>query len=111
MPAILALALLLLLSPCKVRNFVQVELGIPKTEASNKSKGTVNPLDCVVVESTAYQTNHYEPIPRIPALPAGRVVIREIPDLTPPAQLAAAGENTAEELPLYILYHRFQVYA
>ena len=37
---LLVLCLFLLLSPCKVRNFIQDELGIPQTETSNKSKTT-----------------------------------------------------------------------
>ena len=38
--ALLGLGLLLVLSPCKVRHFIQNELGLPQTEISNKNKTT-----------------------------------------------------------------------
>lgn len=38
--ALLGLTLALVLSPCKVRNFIQDELGVPQTEISNKNKTT-----------------------------------------------------------------------
>ncbi|OMP30037.1 hypothetical protein [Mangrovimonas sp. DI 80] len=43
---VLGLMLLLLLSPCKVRNYIQSELGITTTEASNKSKSTLGKSTC-----------------------------------------------------------------
>ncbi|WP_053991207.1 hypothetical protein [Mangrovimonas sp. TPBH4] len=43
---ILGLMLLLLLSPCKVRNYIQTEFGITTTEASNKSKSTLSKSTC-----------------------------------------------------------------
>ena len=36
--SVVSLAFLLLVSPCKVRNFFQAELGLPQTEVSNKNK-------------------------------------------------------------------------
>lgn len=40
------LVVLLLLSPCKVRNFIQVELGIQQTEVTNKSQSTISNTSC-----------------------------------------------------------------
>ena len=44
--SILGMALLLLFSPCKVRNFIEVELGLPQTEVLNKSQSIVSQSDC-----------------------------------------------------------------
>ena len=40
------LALMLLVAPCKVRNSIEVALGIEKTEVSNKIKSVVPPICC-----------------------------------------------------------------
>ncbi|WP_053977130.1 hypothetical protein [Mangrovimonas xylaniphaga] len=45
-PPVLGLMLLLLLSPCKVRNYIQSEFGLATTEASNKSKSTLGKSTC-----------------------------------------------------------------
>ncbi|ALJ04616.1 hypothetical protein APS56_05450 [Pseudalgibacter alginicilyticus] len=50
---LLGLALLLLLSPCKVRNFIEAELNVPLTEVSNKSQTTFSNLDCSELELAA----------------------------------------------------------
>ncbi|MDO7174216.1 hypothetical protein [Mariniflexile sp. AS56] len=47
---IIGLALLLLLSPCKVRNFIQAEVGIPQTEVSNKIKTAFSNANCNLYE-------------------------------------------------------------
>ena len=44
--SILGVALLLLFSPCKVRNFIEVELGLPQSEFLNKSQSIVSQSDC-----------------------------------------------------------------
>jgi len=46
--SIFGLVLLLLLSPCKVRNFIQAELGVPQTKVLNKSKSAIS--DCQTFE-------------------------------------------------------------
>ena len=48
--SIFGLVLLLLLSPCKVRNFIQAELGIPQTDVSNKSQTTISSANCVAFD-------------------------------------------------------------
>lgn len=45
-------ALLLLISPCTIRNFVQTELGIPSTEVTNISKTTLTNTTCNAVQKT-----------------------------------------------------------
>lgn len=44
--SILGMALLLLFSPCKVRNFIEVELGLPQSEVLNKSQSVVSQSVC-----------------------------------------------------------------
>src|SRR5690606_34914960 len=52
MLSITGLALLLLLSPCKVRNFIQSELGVSQTQALNKSQSTISQYSCFAFEIT-----------------------------------------------------------
>lgn len=49
---IFGLVFILLLSPCKVRNFVQVKLGTPQTEVSNKSKVIISSSNCSDIQIT-----------------------------------------------------------
>lgn len=56
---IIGLVVLLLFSPCKVRNFIQVELNLPLTEVSNKSQTTTSNLSCyssVITDISLLQT-------------------------------------------------------
>lgn len=46
----IGLVVLLLLSPCKVRNTVQSALGVPTTGVSNKNVTTVHHKSCDLVE-------------------------------------------------------------
>ncbi|WP_440122141.1 hypothetical protein [Tenacibaculum sp. Ill] len=48
----IGLVILLLFSPCKVRNFIQAELNIPQTEVSNKSQTTHSQINCYDSEIT-----------------------------------------------------------
>lgn len=49
---ILGLAVLLLLSPCKIRNFIQEQLGVPQTEVLNKSQSTISQSNCVTFQTS-----------------------------------------------------------
>ncbi len=46
---------LLVLSPCKVRNFIQAQLGVPQTEVLNKSQTTREQANCRVYEAIPKQ--------------------------------------------------------
>ena len=48
--SIIGLVILLLLSPCKVRNFIQAELGVSQTEVLNKSQTTISQSNCKTFE-------------------------------------------------------------
>ncbi len=47
---ILGLVFLFLVSPCKVRNFIQIQLGAQQTKVLNKSKTTVSTESCVTFD-------------------------------------------------------------
>lgn len=46
------LALLLLFSPCKLRNFIQAELGVQQTNTLNKSQSTLSQTSCKTLTTT-----------------------------------------------------------
>lgn len=48
------LILLLLISPCNVRNFIQEELGLPQTEVANKSKTYLSNSNCDSFSKTTF---------------------------------------------------------
>ncbi|MGJ5641350.1 hypothetical protein [Formosa sp. S-31] len=50
--SLIVLIVLLLLSPCKIRHFIQEELGLTKTEVLNKSKSTYSTSSCLSFENT-----------------------------------------------------------
>lgn len=54
--ATLSGVLLLLISPCKVRHFIQDELGIAKTEVLNKSQTTLSSSSCVISTQVAVKS-------------------------------------------------------
>ncbi len=55
--SIIGLVILLLLSPCKVRNFIQAELGISQTEVLNKSQTTISQSNCKTFEASKVVKN------------------------------------------------------
>lgn len=48
----MGLTLLLLFSPCKVRNFIQSELGVEQTQVSSKSQSLAPQFSCQTQEIT-----------------------------------------------------------
>lgn len=111
--SVAGLAILLLLSPCKVRNHIQVELGVPQTKVSNKSQSTISNLNCLVTEvSEAVQTST-KPIPQEPnflipdAFPLE--FTRDI--LNQSFHFTTSRSHSVSVLPLFILYQNFRVYS
>lgn len=109
---ILGLALLLLISPCKVRNFIQAELGIPQTQVTNKSKATIGSASCSALESAPSTTLskvgymlQLVPIrvPKLPCFSTAIMVGQSVPSLKERRHLVAA-------IPLYILYQNFKIH-
>lgn len=52
----LGLIFLLLLSPCKVRNFFEIEFNFSQTKVSNKSKSTIISSNCSNFKTTTKST-------------------------------------------------------
>ncbi len=112
--SVVGLTVLLLLSPCKVRNFIQAELGIPQTHVLNKSQSTVAQTPCQTFENsdlaqvTAPSTFQHPDIPFSDGYrfePAIDALIRQsfVPTLSKGQQASA--------IPLYILYQNRKVYS
>lgn len=109
---ILGLVLLILLSPCKVRNFIQFELGVPQTEVSNKSKTTYNNSDCDHFDNTvltiAKGKSTSQPLPH-----SNFDSIFNLKRLEFASNYSCLGQKTLESVvgvPLYILYQNFKDY-
>lgn len=51
--SVFGMVLLLLISPCSVRNYVQSSFGVSKTEVNNKSKTTLSSSNCVSLKTDA----------------------------------------------------------
>ncbi|NLZ94236.1 MAG: hypothetical protein GX921_00220 [Bacteroidales bacterium] len=111
--SIFGLVLLLLFSPCKVRNFIQVELGIPQTDVLNKSQSIVYQSDCITFEVSKTVQSYTKPSLHHPDF-----FFTEIVSLEPSSNqtillsIPFASENKlTSDVPLYILYQNLKIYA
>lgn len=111
--SVFGLVLLLLLSPCKVRNFIQAELEIPLTTVLNKSQSTISQSNCQTLEFS-------EAIPSISKISFQQSDFQKIEassfDFTSYVLKHAFLFNTsksqhAKDVPLYILYQNLKVYS
>lgn len=110
---VVGLTLFILVAPCKVRQFIQSELGLPITEVSNKSQTTVNSLKCVSYEVSASIEIGVKPysvaVPvffaSVPSFSANSIA-RE------PLRGKESSLNKIPSLvPLYILYQNLKIYS
>jgi hypothetical protein len=109
---VLGLALLLLLSPCKVRNFIQTKLGAPKTEISNKIKTTISSSSCNTAEiSNQISVEKRSISHKIPAILINFAVAFSLTDITKNYTTNHQTRSySASSIPLYILYQNFKDY-
>lgn len=111
--SIYGLVLLLLLSPCKVRNFVQAELGLPQTNVLNKSQTTISSTSCVAFDIA--ETNHSSSTSEKKApenLASDEFFAFHFPvQLKINNTLRIGKSKLVPSLPLYILYQNIQVYS
>ncbi len=109
--SVVGLALLLVLSPCKLRHFIQGEIGLPQTEVSNKNKAVLTDADCEVTDAAVYANGPSDKTPP-ETLPAENLTPQPFPSEGERKSLPTVtrGESAAG-VPYYILYRRFQVYA
>ncbi|WP_040278886.1 hypothetical protein [Psychroserpens damuponensis] len=110
---VFGLVLLLLLSPCKVRNFIKAELEIPQTNVLNKNQTTISTTSCVAFDAT--QINHSSATSSTKALVT--FANDELFTFHVPFQLKnkntfrSSTSKLVLSIPLYILYQNIQVYS
>lgn len=110
---VLGLVLLLLLSPCRVRNFLQSELGIPQTEVSNKNITTVNSTNCTTLENSETVFSIAKTVTHnLLSLAINNVdfAFDVIHFTTKSASFYFTRNSSVSVVPLYILYQNFKVY-
>lgn len=112
--SIFGLVLLLLLSPCKVRNFIETQLDLPPTEATNKSLSSFNNSNCTSFEITKTSTTTAKSsVQFVPAIAENKVlfVFTTAVDYTPKSTNHYTNKEQSHSLvPLYILHQNFKAY-
>ncbi|MBZ9651006.1 hypothetical protein [Psychroflexus montanilacus] len=110
--SVLGLGLLLLLSPCKVRNFVQAELGVEQTQVSSKSQSLAPQFSCQTQEIVQAKatTSKLEAKQFSYAGPINFSVDFDATFLQASIQNDYARPKVASSVPLYILYSNLKVY-
>lgn len=107
------LVLLLLLSPCKVRNYVEYQIGVPQTEVSNKSQSTITNSGCKILE--VYDAVHTSTKATFPPSDLSNANTSQLVlsfDLHHPSIYPhSSGNHPVSLVPLYILYQNFKVYS
>lgn len=110
---IFGLMLLLLLSPCNVRNYIQSELGVPQTDVSNKSKITLENASCTSfdVNSITLKTYRFDFEKKV-VLPANvSLSNRKLVVFIKNSTHFNPNSNVSHNLiPLYILFKNRKVY-
>ncbi|MBZ9627741.1 hypothetical protein LB450_06470 [Psychroflexus sp. CAK1W] len=110
--SVLGLGVLLLLSPCKVRNFIQAELGVEQTQVSSKSQSFAPLLNCQtqrIAQAKAVSSK----LDTNPLTDAASPHFRIDFDVAFPQasiQNDYIRPNLASSVPLYILFSNFKVY-
>ena len=111
--SVFGLVLLILLSPCKVRNFIQAELGVPQTKVLNKSQTTISHSNCQSIEvSESIQADVNSSVQQPDLLNANTyrfelIFVFSKQFLTQ----STSSSKLVADVPLYILHQRFQVYS
>ena len=107
---IFGLVFILLLSPCKVRNFIQVKLGVPQTEVSNKNKSTIKSSNCSNLEiTTNYKASKKDKSQQALLIPTCSDIIFSTIEVQLSTHLNESSKKTTT-VPLYILYKNFKDY-
>jgi hypothetical protein len=107
------LVLLLLLSPCKVRNHIQAELDVPQTKVLNKSQSTINQSDCLSIELSESLPTMLEPSGKQANFPMLQAAVSgfSIHLIKPTYRQSSSNSQLGTDVPLYILYQNLQVYS
>lgn len=110
--SIFGLILLFLLSPCKVRNFVQTELGAPQTNVLNKSKTTIT-TSCVAFNTTEINHSSLASVTKAPIIFFNKKLFafpKKIQSKVKKAIRISVSKRISST-PLYILHQSIQVYS
>lgn len=108
-PVTLLIALLLV-SPCKVRNLIQAEIGVAITAATNKSKSALSKSICVIAEEIAATSPVHDTEVQLHAvLPAPLFFWWNTTEIKKQVFLINASQTQRNKsVPLYILYQNFR---
>lgn len=111
--SLFGLVLLLLLSPCKVRNFVQAELDVPQTEALNKSQTTISATNCVAFDVSEIDHSSSRSLKKaLDNFVDGQLFTFQLPiQFKTNNTLQVRKSRLFPSIPLYILYQNIQVYS
>lgn len=111
--SIVGMVLLLLFSPCKVRNFIEVELGVPQTEVLNKSQTVDAQSNCQTFEVAKTVLSHSKPAVQQPSF-----LVAEASDSEFRTNLFSqvstpftSVKQLVTDIPLYILFQNLKIYA
>ena len=100
------LTLLLVVAPCKVRNFIEGQIGLPTTEVAHKSKNSLHTSSCTSAEvNDAYYHETSKPVEYVPVSPTASILAfsqNEI--LRKDVSILVSYTPTALTIPLYILF-------
>lgn len=110
---LIGLVFLLLLAPCKVRNYIQVELGLPTTEVSNKSVSNFSDSNCKTFEIACKNLSLSKSFSQLISslVENTKVFTFQTTDFTKKSILTYAKETkTISFVPLYILFKNFKAY-
>ncbi|MBR9854442.1 MAG: hypothetical protein GYB37_07675 [Algicola sp.] len=106
------LAGMLLVAPCKVRNTLELSLGLEKSEASNKLKTTVSSLSCASYEAVQNNNTVFQELVKpAPFGPSGSVSTQYKVLEANVSNYIPKEHSLSTVVPFYILYRQFQVYA
>lgn len=110
--SIIGLTILLLVSPCKVRNYIEAELDVPQTEVYNKSKSTLNNSNCSTSELSQINQTISQPQSQQTFFlsPASSHFVFEITDVDAPAFPISRKDFSNATVPLYILYRNIKAF-
>ena len=112
MLSIFGIVILLLISPCKVRNFVQAEIDVPQTEVSNKSKSSVSGSKCQTLEISKKAQTISKPAFEQPEHFSSAFTNLDfsIDLLNDSFKLNKSKHQLNAEIPLYILYQNLKLH-
>ncbi|MFD2551932.1 hypothetical protein ACFSQP_08900 [Bizionia sediminis] len=108
------LVLLLLLAPCKVRDFIQAELNLPKQEVLNKSQTTISQSSCATFKLLESTETPSKPTPKTPNLlvvlkPSAVFGHSYLPQHLSEDNLLKT--PAPQPIPLYILYRNIKIFS